>query len=918
MNESMRADSKPQRAGMRPQETRGRRGKLRIFLGYVAGVGKTYAMLDAARQQQSNGVDVAIATVETHGRAETELLAHGLEVSPSRPIDVEAQDVEAQDVEAQGVSSTEMDLDAVLARRPALVLVDELAHDNAPGSRHPKRYQDVEELLDAGIDVYTTLNIQNLESLHDVVKQITGMEVEETVPDRILETADDIELVDLPTDELLRRLEEGKVHVPNLVAPGARKFFRPGNLNALRELALRRAAERVDMHMRSYMQTEAIVGPWPANERVLVCVSPSPLSERLVRATFRLATRLDAEWHAVYVATPEHASLSEQDRDRVAATLRLAERLGAKAITMSATSIVDGIVTYASRHNINRIVAGKPLRPRWRELFRGSLADQIIRRAKDIDVYIISTTAIRNTPQVTIEEAAGTLFRQRAPFKLDQRYLWSILIVALITVVGLPIRGHVEPTNMVMLYLMGIVITALQWGRGPSTVASLLSILAFDIFFIPPYDTLIVRNAEYLLTFMGLFVVGLVVSTLAARTGAHAAAAHEREEQAVAAFELSYDLATALTIQEIMARAVYHTQRVFGVAVAIYRPTGTPLSLQHATTDYDADSHADKNDRAAIDWAFQHRQPAGAGTDTLTAARVRALPLITVHNVVGVLALVLPPGYLLPPQRRLLESFANQIALALERAQLAEAANELRVVQEREKFQSALLGSISHDLRTPLVTITGALSALQEQGTLLQPSARHALVATAHEQATRLNQLVGNLLDMSRLEGGAVHVRRELCDLQDLVGVALERNAPALAQHRIALNVPDSLPLIPVDFVLMVQVLANLIDNAAKYSPAQTTIAIEALIRDQIVEISVADEGIGIPDQELTHIFDKFHRVTHGDNVVGTGLGLSISKGLVEAHGGRIWAENRAGGGSIFTVSLPLHVASSTEKEATQ
>jgi two-component system sensor histidine kinase KdpD len=870
-------------------------GKLRIFLGYISGVGKTYAMLDAGKQQQAIGVDVVVANLATHGSVEMDTLCQELEFIPL-PV-----------VEQDSLANSELDLDAILARRPELVLVDDLAHANPPGFRHPKRYQDVEELLDAGINVYTTLNIQNLESLKDVVAQITEMVVEESVPDRALENAD-IEVIDLPVAELLHRLAEGKINLVHPKDAAVAKLFRPGNLNALRELALRCAAERVDDQLRSYMQTQAIAGPWPVHERVMVCISPSPVGERLVRAARRFATRLGAEWHAVYVATPGHISLSADESDQVAQTLRLAEELGAKAITLSATSIAAGLVDYARSHNISKMIAGKPLRPRWRELWQGSLVDQLLRYGNDIDLYVVSSTPVKDGTQ-----AAQKVSSRPAPIQINGGFLWGVVIVALTTTLGIPLRPHVDPTNLVMLYPVAIVFTALRWGRGPSIFASLLSVLAFDVFFVPPYHTVAVSDAEYLLTFVGLFIVGVVVSTLAARTRTQAATAREREEQAIAAFELSNDLVTAMTVEQICERSLAHAQQVFAGAAAIYMAASTGLSQIHATPDYPSNPH----DLAVIDWAFHHRQSAGVGTNTLPSAHLRAVPLMTAHKTVGVIALLLPPNHLLPAHRRLLESFANQIALALERAQLVEAANALRLVQEREKFQGALLGSISHDLRTPLVTITGALSALQDQETLLTPKARQSLVTTAHEQATRLNQLVGNLLDMSRLEGGAVQVRPELCDLQDLVGAALERHAPALAQHRIELDVPDSLPLVPVDFVLMLQVLVNLIDNAAKYSPPQTPITIQALRREQSVEITVADRGRGIPPEELTEIFAKFHRVAPGDGVVGTGLGLSISKGLVEAHGGQIWAANRPGGGAVFTVALPLASANSHNRAIT-
>jgi two-component system, OmpR family, sensor histidine kinase KdpD len=870
-------------AVVQQQEAQQRRGKLKIFLGYVAGVGKTYAMLDAARQRQADGVDVAIAYVETHGRAETDLLLHGLEVLPRRFIDY------------HGVTLNELDLDAVLARRPQLALVDELAHSNAPDARHPKRYQDVEELLDAGIDVYTTLNIQHLASLNDIVAQITGTQVRETIPDRILDTAGDIELIDLPIPELLRRLEEGKVYIPSQARQALQKFFRPGNLNALRELALRRTADRVDEQMRAYMQTNAIAGPWPTTDRLLVSVSASPLGARLVRAGRRLAQRLGAEWDAVYVATPAQANLSARAQEQVAATLRLAEELGARVATLSANTVVDGLVQYARHHNITKIVAGKPLHPRWRGWWRGSVVDQIIRRGPEIDLYVISSAVDNSQPLSPVTVPKATPVPAHA-------YLSSSILVLLVTALGLPIRPFINPVNLLMFYLLAIVVTALRWGRGPAIAAALLSVLAFDVIFIPPYYTIAVADVEYLLTFVAFFVVGVVISTLATRAANQTIAAREREEQAIAGFEFSRDLSISLSIDEIARATLDHVQRAFGGAVAIYLPDNEQIKLHFATPDYCDDS----NNQAVAVWALRHRQAAGADTDTLPASRVLCLPMRTVHASVGVLALTVQEKGLQLPQRRLLETFANQAALALERAELAEEAHRLQLVQEREKFQSTLLNSISHDLRTPLVAITGALSALQESDDNLTPEIRRSLAATAHEQAVRLNRLVGHLLDMSRLESGSVRVRRELSDIQELIGAAIERSTPLMGAHPLEIHIAADLPLVPLDFVLMIQVLTNLLDNAAKYSAADAPITLHAQQVGTTLEITIADRGIGIPDTERERIFDKFHRAEYADSVTGTGLGLSISKGLTEAHGGQIVAAARPGGGSIFTVTLPI------------
>ncbi|MBK9051523.1 MAG: sensor histidine kinase KdpD [Chloroflexi bacterium] len=872
-------------AHVQAEEAQKKRGRMKIFLGYVAGVGKTYAMLEAAHQRKAEGVDVVIGYVETHRRAETESLVGGLELIPR------------QQIPYRGTTLPEMDLDAVLARRPQLVLVDELAHTNAPGSRHPKRYQDVEELLAAGIDVYTTLNVQHLESLNDVVAQITEVVIRETLPDRVIDAATEIELIDLPPDELLQRLREGKVYVPEQAARAIQKFFRKGNLTALREIAMRRAAERVDEQMRAYMQTRAIPGPWPASERLLVCIGPNPLGERLVRSARRLADELRAEWFAVYVEITGQSHLTPAANQTLTRNLRLAEELGAKSAILSGPTIAEAVLAYAHKHNVTKIIVGKPLRSRFKELLQGSIVDQIIRFSGTIDIYVISNAS--QTP------SSAETPRSWLPHRPWRRYLQSLALVIVATLLSELIRPFLPPTNLVMPYLAAIAVAATYLGSGPSVLASFLSVVAFDFFFVPPYYTFSVSDTQYLLTFAGLFTVGLVISSLAARAREQAEAASFREGQTAALYAFSRDLAAAANLDEMIQVISSHLSENFGREVVILLPTGQPPTLQPCP----ADSRLDESEMAVAVWAYEHGQPAGRDTDTLPSARIRYLPLKTGRNVIGVLG-VKPPtvaGSLAPGQRHFMDVFTSQATIAIERVQLAEQARQAQLLQATESLQTALLNSISHDLRTPLVAITGALSSLREDGSLLDEATREELLHTAWGEAERLNRLVGNLLDMTRLESGALKINLKAAEVQDLVGVTLAQLGSRLQQRPINLEIPPDLPLVQVDFSLMVQVLVNLVDNAVKYSPPDQPILIRAREQGDELILEVVDQGMGIPDEDLERVFDKFYRVQRADGVAGTGLGLSISKGIVEAHRGRVWARHHPGGGTIVGLSLPLN-----------
>ncbi len=869
-------------AQVQAEERQRTRGKLQIFLGYAAGVGKTYAMLEAARQRRSEGVDVVVGYVETHGRVETEALLAGTEIISRRQVDY------------RGRQMTEMDVDAVLARHPQLALVDELAHTNAPGSRHPKRFHDVHDLLEGGIDVYTTLNIQHLESLNDAVAQITGITVRETLPDSVLDEATEIKLVDLPPDELIQRLHEGKVYMPDTAAVALERFFRKGNLTALREMALRRAAGRVDDQMLAYMRTRAIPGPWPAGERLLVCVSAGSLGERLVRSARRLADDLSAEWIAIHVEAAEDSRGGEPARARIARTLKLAEDLGARVVTLPGQSVSATVLEYARAHNITKIIAGKPLRSLWQELLHGSVVDQLIRSSGPIDVYIVSSEAQPSPRQAVVD-------RTQRPWV---GYVHSTLLVVAATLAGVPFSLVISPVNLVMLYLVAVVASAVFLGRGPSILASFLSVLAFDYFFVEPRLTLVVTDAEYVLTFVGLFLVGLVISTLAARARDQAEAARRRAEQATELYELSRDLAAVYGLDDILQALIRHIRETFGRDAILLLPQDGSLAVRAGSPGLELD----EDELAVADWVLRRGEPAGRNTDTLPGAQLRYLPVRTVRGVHGVLGIAGSQEgsrTLTPDQQRLMEAFVSQAAVAIERAQLAEQARLAQVHQATEQLQSALLNSISHDLRTPLVSITGALSSLVEQDAQLGEAGRRAMVENAREEAQRLNRLVGNLLDMTRVEAGSLRLRLEPSDVQDVIGSALAELEDRLAVRHVGVKVPAELPLVEMDFALMTRVLVNLLDNAIKYSPAGSPIDVEARLASGHLEIDVSDRGLGIPAEDLSRVFDKFYRVQRPGRVSGSGLGLSICKGIVVAHGGFIAAENRPGGGTTFSIVIP-------------
>ncbi len=892
-----RPDPETLLARVQAEETQQRRGRLKIFFGAAAGVGKTYAMLEAAREKRAEGVDVVVGYVEPHGRHETEALLDGLECLPPRT------------VEYRGVTLREFDLDAALARRPQLILVDELAHTNAPGSRHARRWQDIEELLAAGIDVYTTVNVQHIESLNDVVAQITGVVVRETVPDRVLDEADEVELIDLPPDDLLQRLREGKVYMPQQAGRALSHFFRKGNLIALRELALRRTAERVDAQMDAYRRDHAITEPWPAAERILVGVDSSPAAARLVRAARRMAASLRAEWIVAYVETPAELRLPETEREQAMQTLRLAEQLGAQTVTLSGANAADELVAYARSRNISKIVIGKPERPRWQDLLFGSVADDLLRKSGVVDVYVLSGDYGDTEPPL------AALASQ--PAASATAYAWSAAAIGLVTAALFAIDSlfpSFAEANTVMLYLLAVVGVAMRYGRGPAVLASVLSVLAFDFLFIPPQWSFAVSDTQYILTFVVMLAVALVSSNLTVRFRQQAEAARQRERRTAALYAFSRELAGTRGLEQLLQATVRHIHEVFDSQVLIYLTTASgrlqPWGSVSGWWSHGAADQIfapDSGEQGVAEWAFRHGEPAGLGTGTLPSAKSLYLPLAGSQGAVGVLGVRPkdPRRFQAPEQLHLLETFAAQAALAIERAILADAAQRAQLRAETERMRASLLSSVSHDLRTPLAVITGATSSLLEGGATLDPATRDELARTAYEEAVRLNRLVSNLLDMTRLEAGALQPHREWQPLEEVVGAAVARAEAAAPDHPITVRLPDDLPPLAIDAALIEQVLLNLLDNAAKHSPAGTPVELSARRVGETVEVSVADRGPGLPPGAEERVFEKFYRGAP-DGGRGAGLGLSICRGMIEAHGGRMWAEQRPGGGAVFRFTLPL------------
>ncbi|AMU17331.1 DUF4118 domain-containing protein [Burkholderia cenocepacia] len=901
-------------------EEKQRRGQLKIFFGASAGVGKTYAMLQAARQRRQDGVDVVVGIVETHGRSETAALLDGLDVLPPARIDY------------RGRTLAEFDLDGALARAPQLILVDELAHSNVQGARHLKRWQDVYELLDAGIDVYTTVNVQHLESLNDVVGAITGIRVWETVPDRVFDAADEVTLVDLPAEELLERMRDGKVYLAQQAERAVRNFFRKGNLIALRELALRRTADRVDAQMREYRADRSIQRIWQARERLLVCVGPGPEAPTLVRAAARLAASLKADWIAVYVETPRLQRLPDARRQRTLDALKLAAELGAETATLAGADAVAALIGYAKVRNVSKLVAGGSPKVGLARRFARPFGEQLAERAGDVDLMLIRASASDEARAAPLDARARDwrdAFAQFGTHRSPPRhYAYAAAICAAITVVASVVSGRLDLTNLVMLYLLGVVFSAVRLGRGPGVLQSFLSVAAFDFFFVPPRMSFSVSDTQYLLTFFGMLLTSLVISHLTSTLTRQASVAQRRERRTGAIYAMARELGAALTTEQIVEIGSRHVGEVFRARVAFLLPDSADQVRQKieepdaAVTLTGAELDSDVGQ-----WVYDQQKPAGRGTDTLPATAALYLPLKAPMRTRGVLAVASrePRELEVPEQQRMLDAFAAQIALALERVHYVEIARDALVNMESERLRNSLLSAISHDLRTPLTTIVGFSSMLANGRAAAQAgdaaaAARLAqregeLVDAIHDEALRMTGIVTNLLDMARLQAGSLQLKRQWSLLEETVGAALAACRRVLARHPARVALSADLPLLQMDAVLMERLFTNLFENAAKYTPPDTALDIGAeRVTDDgqpFVRVRVDDHGPGLPAGMETRIFDKFTRGEKESATPGIGLGLAICRAIVEAHGGKIGALNRTAPdghvtGARFWFTLPV------------
>ncbi|HJQ57508.1 MAG TPA: sensor histidine kinase KdpD, partial [Vineibacter sp.] len=827
---SEHANDRPSPDALLAAANRELRGKLKIFLGAAPGVGKTYEMLSAARQRKAEGVDVVVGVVETHGRAETAALIAGLEVVPRRRTPY------------KGRTLDEMDIDAVLARRPALVLVDELAHTNAPGSRHPKRYLDVQELLAAGIDVYSTLNVQHIESLNDIVARITRIRVRETVPDSIVDSADSVELIDLTPEDLIKRLGEGKVYVREAAERALKHYFSPGNLTALRELALRQTAERVDEQMRSYMREHAIDGPWAAAERVLVCIDPSPDADNVVRAAKRTADSLRAPLLALYLETDRHATLSDRERDNLAGALRLAERLGAETETLPGRRIAEDVMAFARERNVTRIVVGKSRRSVWFELLHGSVVDELVRSAGGVAVEVVAATQSRGE---------ATWAGWRAERGSTWAFVESSLAVVVACGIGVGIDRMVSVANISLVFVVTVLLVAARHGVWPSVWASALSAAAYNFFFLPPLYEFTIADPHNVVALFFFLLVAIITSALATRSRARSLAARREAQVTAELYGFSRKIVGLAELDDLLWAVVVQIARMAKVEVVVLMPAvdGQGGSRLEIKAGFPPEDQLEDADFAAALWCWDHDQPTGRGSDTLPGARRLFMPLRTARGKVAVLGVTDRDNdqALSPERRRLLDALGDQAAIAIERVLLARDIDAARLGEERERLRSAMLTSVSHDLRTPLASILGAISSLRSYGDRYDAPTRDELLATAQDEAERLNRFVGNLLDMTRLDAGVVKVNREPVDATDLIATALRRAEPLLRAHRVVTTVAPDMPAMAIDFVLGEQVLFNLLDNAAKYTPPGTTIEVSAAAGPAGVHLSVRDEGPGVP-----------------------------------------------------------------------
>ncbi|MCW5300290.1 DUF4118 domain-containing protein [Herbaspirillum lusitanum] len=876
-------------------EDRQTRGRLKIFFGSSAGVGKTYAMLAAAQNLQEQGEQVLAGIVETHGRADTEAMLDGIERLPLRSTQYRDRTLH------------EFDLDAALERKPTVILVDELAHSNVPGSRHAKRWQDIEELLHAGIHVYTTVNVQHIESLNDVVGQITGIRVHETIPDHVFDQADEVTLVDLPPDELLQRLKEGKVYLPQQAEKAGRNFFRKGNLLALREIALRRTADRVDADMREYRADRSIVQLWQTKERIVVAIGARADEDKLVRAAARLAAKLQADWLAVHVDAPSWPRVTLAGRERILRNLKLAQSLGAETASITGEDVAQALVQFARSRNAGKLVIGQSHGRGWTRWWRKNLAARIAANGQDIDVYTVARPAESGrddsvrTPVEESRDDGGRLRRHRR-----RGYLWATVSCAVTTAMAWWLIAYLHPANVIMLYLVGVMIVAVRYGRSASALASVMSVLAFDFFFVAPRFSISVSDAQYLITLLVMLAVSLFISSLASRMRHQANVAMLREARAGNLYMLGKELAAVLTLEQILEIGRRHLGAVFGAKTAFCLPDSGENVRVAAPEEHDTHALQDI-DLGVAQWVYDNDQAAGRGTATLPAAQALYLPLNATMRTRGVLAFVAedPLQLALPENRQMLEIFCSQIAMAIERLHYAEVAQDALVTMESERLRNSLLSAISHDLRTPLTSLVGSAEALARQPSL--GADEREMAVTISEQSQRMSGLVENLLDMARLQSGGITLNRQWNSIEEVVGTALRLLNKTLGERRVETHLPADLPLVRFDAVLIERVFANLIENAVKYAPAGEIIVVDAKANAGLMEISVIDRGPGFPAGMEERAFEKFTRGDTESSTPGVGLGLAICRAIVDAHGGTIRALPADGGrGARVCFTLPL------------
>lgn len=882
-------DDRPSPEALLAEAQREGRGRLKIFLGAAPGVGKTYAMLEAAHERVREGVDVVAGVVETHGRKETEALLKGVDI------------LAPQMVEYRGKSFREMDLDALIKRRPRIALVDELAHTNIPGSRHVKRWQDVEELLTTGIDVYSTLNIQHLESINDIVEQISGVKVRETLPDSVLSTADEIELIDLSPQDLIKRLEEGKVYVPEQARRAVHSFFSPGNLTALREMALRHAAERVDRQMVDYMRAHAIPGPWPARERVLVCIDEKVDADRLVRFAKRSAERRGAAWVAVTIETSHAYALTEAEKDRIDAAMRLAIQLGGESATLQGDEVVDTVLGYARERNCTQVVVGRARKARWFGRMGKSVTESLIEKAGEFTVVVVGGED-EDRPKSVM-----TRHKPQTGWRLWLGYLAALVATAAATGIGFLIDARLPIGNISVTYLLAVMIVAIKFGLRAGIMASIWSFLAFNFFFTEPRRTFAITDVQNILTVAYFLIAAFIVSNMAARLRTQIQATRESARRTTNLYEFGRKITAAATLDDVLWAVVHHVATTIHGRSLVLMPGERGLAI---AAGYPPEDEIDDKSAGAADWAWTHCKLAGRGSTTLPTADWLFLPLKTGRGPVGVMGVQMTEDADMPSpaQLRLLETLADQAAVAVERTTLVADIETARVATERERLRAALLSSLSHDLRTPLVSIMGAATTLGTYDEKLEAEGRQDLIQTIQDEAERLNRFVQNLLDMTKLGSGALKPRVDWVDLNDVVSSAVKRTERLARRHGIRIEIAPDMPLLCLDAVLMEQVFFNLLDNACKYAPPGTPVKVWAIKTPKHVAIEVSDLGPGIPPEDREKVFDMFYRVNLGDSqTAGTGLGLAICRGIIEAHGGSIHAEpGLHGAGTCIIIHLPL------------